>query len=117
MAVYKAKEEKWTKDGRKWFFVASYKTSDGKRKKFHSRKYFTRMDAYDEERTFLLSRNPQKIDKYITFKELYGLFYFPPFRFLWVGDPNGGWRRSTAGAASFGTACPKVRIYKSARTA
>lgn len=75
MAVYKAKEEKWTKDGRKWFFVASYKTSDGKRKKFHSRKYFTRMDAYDEERTFLLSRNPQKIDKYITFKELYGLFY------------------------------------------
>ena len=45
MAVYKAKEEKMTKEGRKWFFVAAYKTSDEKRKKLHSRKYFTRMYA------------------------------------------------------------------------
>ena len=31
MAVYKAKEEKWTKDGRKWFFVASFPAGSGRR--------------------------------------------------------------------------------------
>lgn len=75
MAIYKAKDEKATKDGRKWFFIASYKQADGTRKKFHSQKYFTKYDAYDAERTFILSRNADRVNTTITFKELYNLFF------------------------------------------
>lgn len=75
MAVIKAPEKSWTKDGRKYFFVASYKNVNGERKRFHSKKYFTKIDAYEAERTFILSQNAKQVDTTITFKELYNLFY------------------------------------------
>lgn len=75
MAVIKAREDKWTKNGRKYFFMASYKNANGERKRFHSKKYFTRFEAYEAERTFILSQNISKVDTTLTFRELYNLFY------------------------------------------
>ena len=75
MAVFKAPENKWTKDGRKYFFMTSYINAKGERKRFHSRKYHTKLDAYEAERTFVLSRKRELVDTTITFRELYLLFY------------------------------------------
>jgi integrase len=75
MSVKKSPENEWTKDGRKYFFYVTYKNAKGERKKYHSKKYFTKMDAYEAERTFVLSQNSQKVDTTITFRELYNLFY------------------------------------------
>ena len=75
MTVWKAPENKWTKDGRKYFFMVSYKTASGERKRYHSRKYHTKLDAYEAERTFVLSRKRELVDTTITFRDLYLLFY------------------------------------------
>ena len=44
MSVWKAPEDKQTKDGRKYFFMVSYKTASGESKRYHSKKYFTKID-------------------------------------------------------------------------
>ena len=75
MTVCKAPENKWTKDGRKYFFMVSYKTASGERKRYHSRKYHTKLDAYEAERTFVLSRKRELVDTTITFRELYPVSY------------------------------------------
>lgn len=75
MSVWKAPEDKWTKDGRKYFFMVTYKTASGESKRYHSKKYFTKIDAYEAERTFVLSRKRELVDTTITFRELYLLFY------------------------------------------
>ena len=75
MSVWKAPEHEWTKDGRKYFFSVTYKNAKGESKRHKSKKYFTKLDAYEAERTFVLSRDREQVDTTITFKELYNLFY------------------------------------------
>ena len=75
MTIVRAPEKDWTKDGRKYYFVVSYKNALGERKKYHSKKYHTKFDAYEAERTFILSRKKSLVDTTITFRELYNLFY------------------------------------------
>lgn len=66
----------WTTDGRKWIFYDYIKNLDGTRRKYKSKKFFTKTEALQAEREFLLS-NTNKADKNhnMTFKELYTLFY------------------------------------------
>ena len=53
MAVYQEKDKKkWTKDGRKWYYV-TYKNG----KQYMSKKYATKKEAKDEEAIFLLKRD------------------------------------------------------------
>lgn len=53
MAIYQEKDKKkWTKDGRKWYFV-TYK--DGRQ--YESKKYLTKKEAQDEEALFKLKRD------------------------------------------------------------
>ena len=52
MAVYQEKnKKKWTKDNRKWYFVA-YKNG----KQYESKKYLTKKEAQNEEALFILKR-------------------------------------------------------------
>ena len=85
MTIVRAPEKDWTKDGRKYYFVVSYKNALGERKKYHSKKYHTKFDAYEAERTFILSRKKNLVDTTITFRELYNLFYdFPIFKIIFT---------------------------------
>ena len=67
MAVYKSKEV--TKDGRKWYFSVKYINANGERKRKKSEKYFTKPEAQNAERQFLIEKSQNKID--ITFEEMY----------------------------------------------
>ncbi len=57
MAVRQVKKEKWTKDGRKWQFIVYYKNFEGKRKQKFSQLYFTKKEAEEAERLFLMKRD------------------------------------------------------------
>lgn len=54
MAVFQDKENK-TKNGNSWYFSTYYKTIDGTRKKYKSKKFATKKEALDHERVFLLT--------------------------------------------------------------
>ncbi len=76
MATKLLEKSEWTKDGRKWIFYDYVKNLDGTRRKYKSKKFFTKNEALQAEREFLLT-NDINIDKNrnMTFKELYILFY------------------------------------------
>ena len=76
MATKLLDKKDWTTDGRKWIFYDYIKNLDGTRRKYKSKKFFTKTEALQAEREFLLS-NTNKADKNhnMTFKELYTLFY------------------------------------------
>lgn len=75
MSVNQLKQSDWTKDGRKWIFQTRYKDLDGNIKKYKSRKYFTKKEALEAERTFLLELDKYRPDNDMTFKDLYTAFY------------------------------------------
>lgn len=75
MSVNQLKQSEWTKDGRKWIFQTRYKDLDGNIKKYKSRKYFTKKEALEAERTFLLELDKYRPDTDMTFKDLYTAFY------------------------------------------
>ena len=53
MAIYQEKDKKkWTKDGRKWYYI-TYKNG----KQYESKKFFTKKEAQDEEALFKLKRD------------------------------------------------------------
>lgn len=53
MAVYQEKDKnKWTKDGRKWYFRIYYLDMYGNKKQKQSKLYFTKKDAIDAEYQF-----------------------------------------------------------------
>ena len=76
MAVKLLDKNEWTKDGRKWIFYDYVKNLDGTRRKYKSKKFFTKTEALKAEREFLTT-NTEKTDKdrNMTFKYLYTLFY------------------------------------------
>lgn len=71
--VYQEKNKnKWTKDGRKWYFKCYYTDMYGKRKQKVSKLYATKTEAQDEERLFIGKTNfKDETDHNITFQEVY----------------------------------------------
>lgn len=58
MAIYNEKNKnKWTKDGRHWYFVVYYKDFAGNVKQKWSKMYKTKTEAEQEEALFLLKRD------------------------------------------------------------
>ena len=53
MAVKLLDKDEWTKDGRKWIFYDYVKNLDGSRRKYKSKKVFTKTEALKAEREFL----------------------------------------------------------------
>ena len=53
MAVKLLDKDEWTKDGRKWIFYDYVKNLDGTRRKYKSKKFFTKTEALKAEREFL----------------------------------------------------------------
>ena len=45
MAVKLLDKDEWTKDGRKWIFYDYVKNLDGSRRKYKSKKFFTKTEA------------------------------------------------------------------------
>ena len=76
MAVKLLDKSEWTKDGRKWIFYDYVKNLDGTRRKYKSKKFFTKTEALNAEREFL-TLNTERADnnRNMTFKDLYTLFY------------------------------------------
>ena len=76
MAVKLLDKKDWTKDGRKWIFYDYVKNLDGTRRKYKSKKFFTKTEALKAERDFL-TINADRSDKNrnMTFRDLYTLFY------------------------------------------
>ena len=77
MPVYNEKDKKkWTKDGRSWYFRVYYEDYLGNKRQKESKKYFTKKEAQEAERLFLMSisQNPQDNSK-LTFEELINSFY------------------------------------------
>lgn len=68
MAVYKS--DKPTKDGRSWYFRVYYTDLYGNRKQKEGAKFFTKKEAQEEERIFLVKASEQPITKKTTIKEL-----------------------------------------------
>ena len=68
MAVYKS--DKPTKDGRSWYFRTYYSDFYGNRKQKESAKFFTKKEALEEERLFLIKISEQPITKNTTIKDL-----------------------------------------------
>ena len=75
MSVMQVKPKDQTKDGRKWMFEVRYKDLNGKIKKYHSKKYFTKKEAQEEERKFLSTIDGSITYRTMTFKDLYKAFY------------------------------------------
>lgn len=76
MAVKLLDKDEWTKDGRKWIFYDYVKNLDGSRRKYKSKKFFTKTEALKAERDFLtINADRNDKDRNMTFKDLYTLFY------------------------------------------
>lgn len=50
MAVKLLDKKEWTKDGHKWIFYDYVKNLDGSRRKYKSKKFFTKTEALKAER-------------------------------------------------------------------
>ena len=68
LGVYKASVK--TKDGRSWYFSTYYESLSGERKKYKSKKFLTKKEAFESERQFLINFTNQIENKNMTFKEL-----------------------------------------------
>ena len=76
MAVKLLDKKEWTKDGRKWVFYDYIKNLDGTRRKYKSKKFFTKPEALKAERDFLASTTERADkDRNMTFSDLYNNFY------------------------------------------
>lgn len=73
MSVHKDEKNK-TKDGRCWYFKASYEDLYGKRHIYKSKKYKTMKEAKEEESIFLYSQNSNN-KAHITFKALFNSYF------------------------------------------
>ena len=77
MAVYNEKDKnKWTKDGRHWYFRVSYRDIKGKKRYFKSKKYETREIAEAEELKFKTKRdNPLMVKFSVVASEYFDFMY------------------------------------------
>ncbi len=75
MAVRQVPEKNWTKDGRKWMFEVRVKDMNGKQHHYRSKNYFTRKEAIQAEKNYLLGIEDKGIQSDMTFKELCDLHF------------------------------------------
>lgn len=76
MATKLLDKAEWTKDGRKWIFYDWIHNLDGTRRKYKSKKYFTKKEALETERDFMASYNTDADNnRNMTFKNLYTSYY------------------------------------------
>lgn len=72
MAVILEKEEKWTKDKRKYYFKVYYKDIYGKRKQYKSKLYKNSTECKNAEREYLINiKNKTNSNKDILFKTVF----------------------------------------------
>ncbi len=73
MAIYQEKNKnKWTKDGRSWYFRCYYTNINGNRVQKESKLFKTKKEAQEEEITFLNKiSNNENIEKDISFSTVY----------------------------------------------
>ena len=73
MAIYQEKnKEKWTKDGRSWYYKCYYTDMFGNRKQKVSKLFAKKKIAEDEERKFLIEiEKKDKVDSNIMFIDVY----------------------------------------------
>lgn len=65
MAIYNEKNKnKWTKDGRHWYFRKSYRDFNGKLKYYKSKMFATKQEAEQEELLFLTKRDNPTLVKF-----------------------------------------------------
>jgi len=77
MAIYQEKNKnRWTKDGRSWYFRVYYTDIDGKRKQKQSPKYYTKEKCIQEEKRFIEDMKEYEINYVdMSFKDLYRDYY------------------------------------------
>lgn len=65
MAVYNEKNKnKWTKDGRHWYFRKCYRDINGKLKYYRSKMFLTKIEAEQEELLFITKRDNPTVTKF-----------------------------------------------------
>lgn len=73
MAVYNEKDKnKWTKDGRHWYFTCYYTNIQGNKKQYKSKMFLTKQEAEKEELLFLAKRDNPILVKF----DIISLDYF-----------------------------------------
>ncbi|MDD3452697.1 MAG: site-specific integrase [Bacilli bacterium] len=75
MTIRQVPKKQWTKDKRSWVFDCYYKDIDGNNKRFNSKKYASRKEAYDAETQFRLKVQDQFNYSDITFNDLVDSHY------------------------------------------
>ena len=70
MAIYQECKEKWTKDGRSWYYLCYYKDVYGERKRKKSKLFALKKDAIQAERDFLNSVEDAPIKSNMTIGDL-----------------------------------------------
>ena len=71
MAIYQEKNKnKWTKDGRSWYYRTYYETLQGERKQKVSKLYLTKREATEQERVFLLTTTDKISPNEMTLEDL-----------------------------------------------
>lgn len=73
MAIYNEKNKnKWTKDGRHWYFTCYYTNIQGNKKQYKSKMFLTKQEAEKEELLFLAKRDNPTLVKF----DIISLDYF-----------------------------------------
>lgn len=73
MAIYNEKNKnKWTKDGRHWYFTCYYRNIQGNKKQYKSKMFLTKQEAEKEELLFLAKRDNPTLVKF----DIVSLDYF-----------------------------------------
>lgn len=73
MAIYNEKNKnKWTKDGRHWYFTCYYTNIQGNKKQYKSKMFLTKQEAEKEELLFLAKRDNPTLVKF----DIVSLDYF-----------------------------------------
>ncbi len=73
MAIYNEKNKnKWTKDGRHWYFTCYYTNIQGNKKQYKSKMFLTKQEAEKEELLFLAKRDNPALVKF----DIVSLDYF-----------------------------------------
>ena len=75
MAILQEKnKDKWTKDGRCWYFKNYYEEIYGNRKQYKSKLYKSKQDAKEEERKWLNTHDHNQSIKDMRFKDLCNVY-------------------------------------------
>ena len=75
MSVRQLKGNKVTKDGRSWAFITYSKGLDGKRHQHQSQAFYTKKEAEEAEKEYLMKYKDLDVNPHMTFNEAYKIYY------------------------------------------